>query len=397
MRQKIKTFFLSSLFVLFANTAFTQNLVFSDSLSIGLITCSPGSEVYARFGHSGIRLLDHKSGLDVVFNYGIFDFNAPNFLVKFIRGETDYQLGAALTDDFLYEYRERNSSVTEQVLNLNESEKINIANLLLKNYEPQNRIYRYNFVFDNCATRPLLKISEGIDGKIIFADESSEITFRQWISRHTGADSWLQFGIDMLFGADADRLCTQSESTFLPEVLMNLVENATIDNAETQRKLVYSNTLLVPKHLQTAVKENFISSPSFITICILLIGLIIVFIEKRSKKYFRAFDFTLLLATSIAGMVLIFLMFFSEHPLVKHNLNVLWLNPLNIIAAILFFVRKTKRILAYYFLFCILLIIIVLAGSLFSFQVLNIAFFPIIALLLIRYKCMADNFFAKKN
>ena len=125
-----------------------QNLSFSDSASISIITCSPGQEVYAKFGHSGIRVSDPVNNKDLIFNYGIFSFDTENFYYKFIKGETDYFLGVHPTDFFLPEYKNRNSMVWEQVLNLTVTEKRRIINALLENYKPENRMYRYNFVFD---------------------------------------------------------------------------------------------------------------------------------------------------------------------------------------------------------------------------------------------------------
>ena len=143
-----------------------QEMQFSDSASISILTCSPGQEVYAKFGHSGIRINDSVTKTDMVFNYGIFSFNTENFYYKFIKGETDYYLGVHPTDFFLAEYEERNSMVWEQVLNLSTTEKRKIINALIDNYRPENRVYRYNYVFDNCATRPRDKILNNITGYI---------------------------------------------------------------------------------------------------------------------------------------------------------------------------------------------------------------------------------------
>lgn len=134
--------------------SFQLNATPADSVRVSLLTCSPGSQIYALFGHTALRYEDKQKGVDVVFNYGIFDFNAPNFIWRYIKGETDYQLG--VTDFFYFqnEYANRNSAVAEQELNLLPQEKSKLFSILEKNYLPENRVYRYNYFYDNCATRP---------------------------------------------------------------------------------------------------------------------------------------------------------------------------------------------------------------------------------------------------
>src|ERR1035437_603065 len=124
--------------------------------------------MYEKFGNTSIRIIDKKNNFDVVYNYGIFSFDTDNFYYKFIKGETDYQLGIYDTRNFLPEYAQRNSMVVEQILNLTPAEKKDLFALLMKNYEPENRTYRYNFVFDNCATRPRDKVLASLHGYVKF-------------------------------------------------------------------------------------------------------------------------------------------------------------------------------------------------------------------------------------
>ncbi|HEY6915742.1 MAG TPA: DUF4105 domain-containing protein, partial [Paludibacter sp.] len=193
--KKIILFFCIFLCIININA---QQISISDSAVISLITCSPGEEVYSKFGHTAIRINDSSKGLDLVFNYGIFSFETANFYLKFIKGETDYQLGVYETAYFLPEYKQRNSSVWEQILNLTVPEKRNLINLLITNYQPENRIYRYNFIFDNCATRPRDKIMEALQGYVKFQPNNDSKTFRQWVGVYVGTDTWLKFGIDVV-------------------------------------------------------------------------------------------------------------------------------------------------------------------------------------------------------
>ena len=140
----------------------------NDSIRLSLLTCAPGEEIYSLFGHTAIRYEDPANGIDAVFNYGLFSFNTPNFILRFSLGETDYQLGATDYAHFAAEYAFDGRSVWQQTLNLSKEEKAELIRLLQENYLPENRVYRYNFFYDNCATRPRDKIEESIDGKVIY-------------------------------------------------------------------------------------------------------------------------------------------------------------------------------------------------------------------------------------
>jgi len=244
----MKRFSIIAILLLCILSSNAQQISFSDSAVISLITCSPGEEVYSKFGHTAIRINDAKSGNDLVFNYGIFSFETENFYYKFIKGETDYQLGIYDTRYFLPEYAQRNSMVWEQILNLTQPEKKNLINLLLKNYEPQNRTYRYNFVFDNCSTRPRDKIIGALNGYIKFQPDTEFKTYREWIGIYVGTDTWLKFGIDIVFGLDADQFADTSEGMFLPENLMNEFQTARVISSNGQiRNLVTQKNVLVSK------------------------------------------------------------------------------------------------------------------------------------------------------
>lgn len=362
-----------------------QQLSFSDSTTVSLITCSPGEEVYEKFGHTAIRINDPKSGIDVVFNYGIFSFDTPNFYYKFIKGETDYQLGVYNTGNFLLSYAERNSIVWEQVLNLNLQEKQNLIKKLLLNYEPENRTYRYNFVFDNCATRPRDKILESLNGYVKFKGVSEPKTFRQWIGVYVGTDTWLKLGIDVVFGMEADHLASSTESMFLPEVLMAEFEPAQIVTPKGNTKMLISNKkVLVDKKEMPEITSFWSIKPVTISIILLIIGSIITTWDLFRRKHYKLLDSALYILSGLGGLIVAYLMFFSTHPLVKMNLNILWLNPLNLVVGILIWNRKFVSILFFYQIFNILLLIGALFAFALSIQIFNIAAFPLIVLLLMR-------------
>ncbi len=333
--KKLILLILTSLFTL---NIYAQELTFSDSIEISLLTCSPGPEAYAKFGHSGLRVVDIKNGYDFVFNWGIFSFNTSNFYFKFIKGETDYLLGAQYTADFLAEYKERNSVVWEHIINLNKAEKKKLIDLILTNYKSENRTYRYNFVYDNCATRPRDLILGSINGHVVFRKNYEASTYRQAIDEYIGGDNWLRFGIDLVFGYQADKNMPQLQSMFLPEMLKYEFVNARIYDQQyrNDKPLIKAiNTIVTSKHIEQKELE-FTERPFYVFLTMLVLIFLISAYELVFDRHYNKFiDSALLLITGLGGLLIFFLMFFSVHPLVKFNLNILWLNPLNIIAAIL--------------------------------------------------------------
>ena len=392
--RKIKNYIIVILLTISGLSAVNaQGITLSDSATLSLITCSPGPQIYALFGHTAIRLVDPARGLDIVFNYGMFNFNKPNFYLKFIQGATDYELGAYETKYFLPEYRERNSSVTEQMLNLTTAEKQQLADALFVNYQPENREYRYNFVYDNCSTRPRDKILSVIKDKVVYDYVSEPQTFRNWVGTYTGENTWAKFGIDMLLGREADELSTRWSSMFLPEVLCREFGAVKIIAHDgTTRSLVNAEKIIVPRQ-DSIVKTNFLQLPITVTLTVLLLGVFLIFYEKRRKKYYKIIDSVLLIVSGLAGVIIFYLMFFSVHPLVHSNFNLLWCNPLNVLVGLFLWNRKLRSVINYFQLANVLLFFGALLVFVLSVQALNVAFIPLIVLLLVR----SVNWIMKKS
>ena len=382
----MKRFFLVACILLSVLKLNAQQISIGDSAVVSLITCSPGEEVYSKFGHTAIRINDSTNGVDLIFNYGIFSFETENFYYKFIKGETDYQLGIYDTKYFIPEYKQRNSMVWEQILNLTLQEKKELIRLLLKNYEPQNRTYRYNFIFDHCASRPRGKILSSIHGYVRYRPATDAKTFRQWVGMYVGTDTWLKFGIDIVFGMDADREANINESMFLPDNLMYEFQTAQIQSPGNQiRELVSEKKILVDKSNTTVRPDPVIYKPVTIFIILLVIGIILtVWDIKEKKRHSKFFDTILLFITGIGGVIAFYLMFFSLHPLVRSNLNLLWLNPLNLVVALFIWIKPLRVALFYYQIVNILLLLAALFAFAISVQSFNVASFPLIVLLLMR-------------
>ncbi len=357
----------------------------SDSARISLLTCEPSSgAVYTYFGHTSIRVQDTTQNIDWVFNYGVFSFDQPFFILKFIKGETDYELGISYTDTFLQNYRWRGSTVYEQVLNLTTDEKHKLWHSLMLNYEPENRTYRYNFVFDNCATRPCEMLAMCCDGELVYGGQLKRTTYRKLIEEHVGNDTWLKFGIDLLIGSDADsQIGLNNEDLFLPTHVKPKIALAVVVGDDCIRPLLATEKIYKADAQEQTTLPSALR-PTAVCSIILLISLLIFAIEKRTKRYAYWFDSLLFSVVGIVGVVIFYLMFFSEHPLVEHNWNLLWAHPLQLIFGIAIWCKKIRPQLVYFQQFNCLFLVAALIMVGLKIQMFHIAFMPIIAMMLIR-------------
>ncbi len=360
-----------------------ENTVCEDSIHISLLTCAPGDEIYTLFGHTAIRVKIANQNIDRVYNYGLFNFNTPNFIFRFALGKTDYQLGASTFPYFLAEYEYYNRAVWEQTLNLTLEEKNRLFYLLQDNNKPENRIYRYNVFYDNCATKPRDIISQSINGDIKFTDTIDE-TFRTIIHQHTKNHPWSEFGMDLGLGSPADKKISTLESMFAPFYLMTLFEDATIiDSQGNQRTLIKEKkTIFKPKKMDMTEKTGL--SPLLLFSLLFCIILFISYKGIKKHKSYWGVDFLLLLVYGIAGCILGFLSFISTHPAVYPNYLLLVFNPIHLLALPLVLKRIRKKQKSYYMaIYCILLTFFIVLSPLIP-QSFNLAILPLTLCLLIR-------------
>ncbi len=304
-----------------------------DSVEVSLLTCSPHEEIYSLYGHSAIRWHDMSgSGVDtlvedVVFNWGVFDFRKPYFVPRFVFGLTDYELGAYPFEFFWPYYKQFGSSVIEQVLNLTNEEKWRLKEILSENLRPENKVYRYNYFYDNCSTRPRDIIEKCISGKVEYAQrEDYTPSYRDMVHACARNHPWAKFGNDILLGIKADMKTSLREQEFLPENLMYDFDRAQIYADGEYRPLVKERRVVVPPGVQI-IEQDFPLSPVQCAIILLAIGLIIFILEYRERRTFMVWDVLLMVVTGIIGIVLT-LMLFSQHPTVNLNLQFLFFNPL---------------------------------------------------------------------
>ncbi|MDR2910920.1 MAG: DUF4105 domain-containing protein [Bacteroidales bacterium] len=326
----------------------SQPFQLSENAEISVLTCAPGNEVYSVYGHSAFRVKDTLYNYDMVFNYGIFDFSTPNFVYRFAAGQTDYLLGANKFDVFLDSYIHENRSIFEQVLNLTHTSKQKIFEFLIWNAQPENRVYRYNFFFDNCASRIRDVIEQQIETKVVFTNQPEESkTFRQLIKIYHSKLLWLNFGVDLVVSAPADKIASVSEEMFLPDYVMKHFSTATINTHEGEKPLVKSSQVIF-QAAQTDFKSLKIISP-FSIFGLLFLFVLSISVWQLIKGKISAWpDYLVYSITGLTGTIMLWFVLFSEHPAMSPNYNIMWAVPVNIVFAILWKVKKWRPKLQYY-------------------------------------------------
>ena len=337
----------------------------ADTWQVSLITCGPGVEVYNQFGHTAIRMKNVSRNIDLIYNYGIFSFNTPNFVLRFTLGKTDYLLGIQAYQDFVDWYAYCNRDVREQVLNLSIEEKNTLIGLLNENYKPQNRTYRYDFFYDNCATRPRDLIEKCLQSKLQYADDmtttSTGQSFRSIVHEFTANNSWSQFGIDLCLGSEADKPISRRAMMFIPLYLEKYFDKATIlpherNNNSSREKnknlvgeksngtypLITESKQLVTIPEADKVQKDTPFTPFRCATFMFIVTTVLTIYEIRSRKSMWGFDLILFTAAGIAGCMLAFLATFSEHPTVSPNYLLFLFQPLHLLL-LPWFIKKVKK------------------------------------------------------
>ena len=312
-----------------------------DSVRISLLTCAPGSEIYALFGHSAIRYEDPARGEDWVFNYGMFSFKDPNFVMRFVKGETDYQLGVILYRYFEAEYALRGSSVYQQELNLTDAEKVKLIGLLRENYLPANRVYRYNYFYDNCTTRARDKIEESIEGKVVYPESDRVVSYRDILHEFTAGSEWSEFGIDLCLGSEADEPIDERKQMFAPFYMLAAAREAVIQRGDEVVPFVREETKIVEAELED--EPAFPLSPMTCALLLLACTIGIVIWGYRKGRQCLVWNVLMFALQGLGGCIIAFLFFFSLHPTVGSNWLLILFNPLPLLYLPVMIVRGMKQ------------------------------------------------------
>lgn len=301
----------------------------SEKAEISLLTCAPGEELYARYGHTALRVSDPEQAIDWVFNYGLFDFHTEHFYLKFMRGETYYMLGAQYSYSFYQEYAEDHREIYSQTLLLDSVQRQLLFDKLMINYQPENRSYLYNFVFDNCATRPYRLIAEVLNDSISSSYQTTKYpTYRELLSYYAGPHSWADFGINLLFGPKADRVMTQEQRLFLPEELMQYMAHA----HRADGLPVVSKSHIGTFH--PAPVAWYADSRLGLMVLFLLLVWLSIF-DRRNHRWTWGVDLALGIVYVVILLIVAFLTFFSLHPLVGFGIRLLILPAIHLCARLI--------------------------------------------------------------
>lgn len=363
----------------------------SEEYRISLLTCDPGDELYSAFGHSAIRVIEISSGQDLVFNYGTFDFNTPFFYVKFTQRTLDYMLSVSSFDRFLVEYQYYQRGIREQVLDLNPEQTQRLVDFLTENYKPENRFYRYDFFYDNCATR-IRDVFEEILGRQLDWNEdllAEEKTFRNLIDEYVYPLPWADFGIDLALGAVIDVAATEREKQFLPDYMEAAFGRAMIVGDGPTRQLV-KETYTILEFPDRPADWSLFNPYLLFWLFLILVG-VLTFIGYRRKRLFLGFDISLFTILGLLGILITLLWFFTFHSQTKSNWNILWAFPGYLVLAIGLYLDRTKTWIRKYLLFALVFCNLALVVWVIGIQSFHPSIVPILLVILLRTNFLYYN------
>jgi len=370
----------------------------SCSMEISLLTCAPGTDLYSLFGHTAIRIRDDRRGMDIVYNYGTFDDSDPWFYLKFMRGIMRYSLSAQTYDGFMEEYQYEHRGVVAQLLNLSCLEKNNLYEALRQNTLEENRYYDYHFHTDNCTTRAGRIIESHAGGTLYYKNilpvnssvllqpenrswSNPGLSFRDMIHEYLDKQhaDWSEFGIDLFLGSNLDKKVTNSEAIhFLPDYLFTGMDSAYVGN----RKLVSGKKTVLDFPALNPHSESITPMLFFFS---LFLASVLLYIFRTAPVITRTgliFDMIFFTALGLLGILMAFMWLGRVDDVCRYNINLLWALPTHIIAV--FFIRRKKNWVPYYFLMTSVLALILAAGFPFWPQRMNPAVLPILGIITIR-------------
>lgn len=354
----------------------------ADNVVVSLITCYPGQNIYELYGHTELRV--RGNGYDWVFNYGTFDFRAPNFIYRFVKGETDYML-AGYPSEYMYVGYE-NRKIVEQVLNLTPEQARAVSNALFNGAQPDNRTYRYNYVLDNCSTRPRDIVEAVVGESLQYPPMPSGLTFRSMMHRYNTNYAWQQFGIDLALGSGLDYELDARQQMFAPISLMQAFGGATIERGGERVPLVTDTNTLNPGSDEGDIlpPTPWYLHPMTLAVALLLAMAALSVRDVRRRKSTRWVDSLLFGIAFLGGAVVAFLVFISTHEATSPNYNLLWLHPLHIVPAVLVWIKSAKKVVVCYHFVNFAVIFITMALWAVLPQCANAAFFPLMGALAVR-------------
>ena len=362
--------------IFFSFKIYANELEDKSRYKISILSIGEGPSLVDAFGHTAIRIKDAELKNDVVFNFGVYDFNSPNFYSNFVKGRPEYKLGIQNYNNLIQNYIRQKRYIVEHQLNLDQNSiKIIIDLLVEKLNDPY---YIYDYFRDNCTTRAADIVIDKTNNK--FKDDKLEsetvFSFRNLIHEKINENSWAALGIDLCLGAIIDKKINTRETFFLPENLMNYLDLFEADIIK--RNIIYS------PESKISYQEN-LPSPLLVNLILSLIIVAVTIFNFKSNKWNKSLDILIFLISGSIGILIIFLWFFSNHFAGAQNFNLLWAFPFNF--TLIFAIYKTKipNWSIGYIKLLIILIILLFLHWITGVQKYNLTLLPIFIALLIRY------------
>ncbi len=360
------------LIVLLLTIAAVASAQLADTVRASLLTCYPGKEIFELCGHQALRLKTATS--DSVWNFGVFSFNEPNFIYRFVKGETDYMLAGEPTKSFKHSYSYYGRKIVEQDLNLTPQEAAHLRDMIRENALPQNCRYRYNYVKDNCATRIIAAIDSATSPQLRFPEPKQTTTFRQAMRDYHRNYPWYQFGIDLALGSGIDYPLTTREETFAPMRTMELARSIHFADG---RPLITAERVLVNGIDLVLPPTPFYLTPMAVALLVLVISLLTIFHDTCRLRIWRPVYSIYFLIAGLAGCLSAYLVFVSSHEATSPNIVIFWLNPLSLIFSLTIWMRRLKTLSVAIAAVNLLTTGIVMIIWPFTQQSPNVAFYPL--------------------
>ena len=379
-----KTYFFILFLIGLLQNIQSQELKLSKQSEISIITVGPGEVLYEAFGHSAIRVKDSVLGMDNIFNYGLFDFNQPNFKLNFTKGKLLYKLGKRPFKNFVVNNYYQERWMKAQVLNLSQLEKQNMYALLEENALPQNAEYLYDPYFNNCATKLRDITKEILGNKVHFPSSFSDenYTLRQLMDKELSWNTWGNFGINLALGNTLDKAITAEAYMYLPDYVYEAFKNAKKTKNNTDIPLVLKEQVILN------FKENTIQTkwfnPFFVFSILLLLSIVITYRDQKRNKRTKFLDFSLFFMTGFLGFIICFLWFFTNHSTTPNNFNFLWAFFPNLFVSFILLKKNTPSWVIKYVNLYLVLLLVTLFVSIAGIQKFSFVLFPIISMLFMR-------------
>jgi hypothetical protein len=212
-------------------------------LDIWLLTMGLGDSMWERYGHTAVRVSDGQR--DVTYSFGAAPFNQPSFVWRFLRGEAEFGVIAENTPSTLRRYAGWNRSVWEQRLRLPETRAAWLAQALAAHTRPPLNRYRYDHLYNNCATQVRDLLDQASVGALRRAGQAhaTHQTFRDDMVEGAAGHWAGHIGTDLIGGPAQDETVPDGwVEMYLPIALRDRVAEARLDDgspmAEPAREIL---------------------------------------------------------------------------------------------------------------------------------------------------------------